>query len=103
MNDVPTLGEHLKNLAQGYRDTHLALETQYQKMESPEAFLVQLKHREAALLSRFRLVQKNLLASLEEEELKKAIELSKIFDEIRVINEFAIQTLVGKEGDTEVD
>lgn len=103
MNDVPTLVEHLKNLAQGYRDTHLALETQYQKMESPEAFLVQLKHREAALLSRFRLVQKNLLASLEEEELKKAIELSKIFDEIRVINEFAIQTLVGKEGDTEVD
>ena len=103
MNDVPTLVEHLKNLAQGYRDTHLALETQYQKMESPEAFLVQLKYREAALLSRFRLVQKNLLASLEEEELEKAIELSKIFDEIRVINEFAIQTLVGKEGDTEVD
>lgn len=103
MNDVPALVEHLKNLAQGYRDTHLALETQYQKMESPEAFLVQLKHREAALLSRFRLVQKNLLASLEEEELEKAIELSKIFDEIRVINEFAIQTLVGKEGDTEVD
>ena len=103
MNDVPTLVEHLKNLAQGYRDTHLALETQYQKMESPEAFLVQLKHREAALLSRFRLVQKNLLASLEEEELEKIIELSKIFDEIRVINEFAIQTLVGKEGDTEVN
>ena len=103
MNDVPTLVEHLKNLAQGYRDTHLALETQYQKMESPEAFLVQLKHREAALLSRFRLVQKNLLASLEEEELEKAIELSKIFDEIRVINEFAIQTLVGKEGDMEGD
>jgi hypothetical protein len=103
MNDVPTLVEHLKNLAQGYHDTHLALETQYRKMESPEAFLVQLKHREAALLSRFRLVQKNLLASLEEEELEKAIELSKIFDEIRVINEFAIQTLVGKESDTEVD
>jgi len=103
MNDVPTLVEHLKNLAQGYRDTHLALETQYQKMESPEAFLVQLKHREAALLSRFRLVQKNLLASLEEEELEKAIELSKIFDEIRVINEFAIQTLVGKESKTEAE
>jgi hypothetical protein len=103
MNDVPTLVEHLKNLAQGYHDTHLALETQYRKMESPEAFLVQLKHREAALLGRFRLVQKNLLASLEEEELEKAIELSKIFDEIRVINEFAIQTLVGKESDTEVD
>jgi hypothetical protein len=100
MNDVPTLVEHLKNLAQGYHDTHLALETQYRKMESPEEFLAELRHREATLLSRFRLVQKNLLASLEEEELEKAIELSRIFDEIRVINEFAIQTLVGKDSET---
>lgn len=100
MNDVPTLVEHLKNLAQGYRDTHLALQAQYRKMESPEEFLAELKHREAALLSRFRLVQKNLLASLEEEELEKAIELSRIFDEIRVINEFAIQTLIGKDSET---
>ena len=59
MNDVPALVEHLKNLAQGYRDNHLALQTQYRKMESPEAFLIELKHREAALLSRFRLVQKD--------------------------------------------
>ena len=50
MNEVPTLVEHLKNLAQGYHDTHLALQAQYSKMESPEAFLVELKHREAVLL-----------------------------------------------------
>ena len=96
MNDVPTVVEHLKNLAQGYHDAHLALQAQYSEIESPEEFFVELKHREAALLSRFRLVQKHLLASLEDEELEKAIELSRIFDEIRVINEFLIQTLVGK-------
>ena len=97
MNEVPTLVEHLKNLAQGYRDAHLALQAQYREMESSQEFFVELKHREAALLSRFRRVQKHLLASLEDDELEKAIELSKIFDEIRVINEFVIQTLVGKD------
>jgi hypothetical protein len=100
MNEVPTLVEHLKKLAQGYHDTHLALQAQYRKMGSPEEFLVELKHREAALLSRFRLVQKHLLASLEDDELEKAIELSRIFDEVRVINEFVIQTLVGKNSET---
>jgi hypothetical protein len=48
-------------------------------------------------------VQKHLLASLEDEELEKAIELSRIFDEIRVINEFLIQKLVGQESETGVD
>jgi hypothetical protein len=48
-------------------------------------------------------VQKHLLASLEDDELEKAIELSRIFDEIRVINEFVIQTLVGKDSETEAD
>jgi hypothetical protein len=97
MKEVPTLVEHLKNLAQGYHDAHLALQAQYREMESPQEFFVELKHREEALLSRFRRVQKHLLASLEDDELEKAIELSKIFDEIRVINEFVIQTLVGKD------
>jgi hypothetical protein len=97
MNEVPTLVEHLKYLAQGYHEAHQALQAQYREMESPHEFFVELKHREAALLSRFREVQKHLLASLEDDELEKAIELSKIFDEIRVINEFAIQTLVGKD------
>ncbi len=103
MNEVHTVVEHLKNLAQGYHDAQLALQAQYRETESPEEFFVELKHREAALLSRFRLVQKHLLASLEDEELEKAIELSRIFDEIRVINEFLIQTLVGKDSETGAD
>ncbi|MGD8253425.1 MAG: hypothetical protein PVJ11_00465 [Syntrophobacterales bacterium] len=103
MNEIPTVVEHLKTLAQGYHDAQLALQAQYRETESPEQFFVELKHREAALLSRFRLVQKHLLASLEDEELEKAIELSRIFDEIRVINEFLIQKLVGQESETGVD
>ena len=103
MNEVPTVVEHLKDLAQGYHDAHQALQAQYSEIESPEEFFVELKHREAALLSRFRLVQKHLLASLEDEELEKAIELSKIFDEIRVINEFFIQTLVGKDSEAKTE
>ena len=103
MNEVPTVVEHLKNLAQGYHDAQLALQAQYREIESPEEFFVELKHREAALLSRFRLVQKHFLAALEDEELEKAIELSRIFDEIRVINEFLIQTLVGKDSETKAD
>jgi hypothetical protein len=103
MNEVPTVVELLKNLAQGYHDAQLTLQAQYREIESPEKFFVELKHREAALLSRFRLVQKHLLASLEDEELEKAIELSRIFDEIRLINEFLIQTLVGKDSETGAD
>lgn len=103
MNEVPTVVKHLKNLAQGYHDARLALQAQYRQIESPEEFFVELKHREEALLSRFRLVQKHLLACLEDEELEKAIELSRIFDEIMVINEFIIQTLAGKESDTRPD
>lgn len=103
MNEVPTVVEHLKNLAQSYHDAHLALQARYHDRESPEKFFVELKHREEALLSRFRIVQKDLLTCLEDEELEKAIELSRIFDEIRVINEFLIQTLVGKESETKTD
>jgi hypothetical protein len=103
MDEVPTVVEHLKNLAQGYHDAHLALQAQYREAESPDEFFVKLKNREADLLSRFRLVQKHLLTSLEDDELEKAIELSRIFDEIRVINEFLIQTLAGKNSETEAD
>lgn len=97
MNDIPAFLQHLKKLAQGYHETYLALETRYQEVQSKDEFLIELKQREAALLNRFRLVQKQLLASLEEEELENALELSKIFDEIRVINQFVIQALA--EGD----
>ncbi len=97
MNDIPAFLQHLKKLAQAYRETHLALETRYQEVQSKDEFLIELKQREGALLNRFRLVQKQLLASLEEEELENALELSKIFDEIRLINQFVIQALI--EGD----
>jgi hypothetical protein len=98
MNDIPPLAEHLKTLAHNYREIYLALESRYEKMQSPEHFLLELKEREAALIDRFRLVQKELLSMLKEGELDKLLELSSIFDEIRVINQFIIQTVV--EADT---
>ena len=93
MKEVPTVAEHLKKLAQNYRDIHLTLQSQYQEMTSTEDFLEELKQREAALINRFRLVQQQLLATLKEEELEKVLELSRVFDEIRIISQFAIQTL----------
>ncbi len=93
MNEVPTVSEHLKKLAQDYRDTHLALQTRYRVMTSVVDFLAELKQREAVLMNRFRLLQHQLLATLREEELEKTLELSRVFDEIRIINQFTIQTL----------
>jgi hypothetical protein len=105
MNDVPKVVEHLKRLAQNYRDTHLAFETRCKEMTSAAVFLAELKQREATLLNRFRLLQQQLLASLEEDELEKMLELSEIFDEIRVINHFALQavTEANKPGDEQVE
>ena len=97
MNDVPAFVEHLKKLAQDYHETHHSLETRYQEMESAEEFLVELRQQESALLNRFRLVQNQLFASLDEESLEKAVELCRIFDQVRIINQFAIQALVEKE------
>ena len=94
MNDLPPFAEHLKTLAQDYRETYLALEARYQEMESPEEFLLELKEREASLIDRFRLVQRELFSVIKAGELEKLLELSKIFDEIRVINQFIIQTVV---------
>jgi len=93
MNDISPVVEHLKKLAQDYHDAHSALQTRCQDAQSEDEFLVELKQREAALVSRFRVVQKQLFISLEEEALEKALELSRIFDEIRIINEFTLQTL----------
>jgi hypothetical protein len=105
MNDVPKVVEHLKRLAQNYRDTHLALETRCKEMTSAAVFLAELKQREATLSNRFRLVQQQLLASLEKEELEKMLELSEIFDEIRVINHFALQAVAeaNKPADEQVE
>lgn len=103
MNDVPAFVEHLKKLAQDYHDTHHSLETSYREMESAEEFLVELRQQESELLNRFRLVQNQLLASLEEEILEEAVELCRIFDQVRLINQFAIQTLIAKESETGAD
>jgi hypothetical protein len=94
MNDLPPFAEHLKTLAQDYRETYLALEARYQEMVSPVEFLLELKQREASLIDRFRLVQKELFSEIGAGELDKLLELSRIFDEIRVINQFIIQTVV---------
>lgn len=105
MNDIPKVVEHLKRLAQHYSDTHLALETRWGERTSAAEFLAELNQREAALSNRFRLVQQQLLASLQEAELEKMLELSKIFDEIRVINQFVQKTIaeVNKQADRQVE
>ena len=94
MNDLPPFAEHLKTLARNYRETYVNLESRYQEMQSPEEFLFELKQREAALIDRFRLIQKEWFSVIKERELDKLLELSSIFDEIRVINQFIIQTVV---------
>ncbi len=94
MNDLPPFAEHLKTLAHNYRETYLALESRYQEMRLPEEFLLELKQREATLIDRFRLVQKELFSVIKAGELDRLLELSRIFDEIRVINQFIIQTVV---------
>jgi hypothetical protein len=93
MSEVPAVAAHLKKLAQDYRNTHLAMQTRYQQLTTAEDFLVELKQREAALMNRFRLLQHQLLATLEKEELEKMLELSRVCDEMRIINQFAIQAL----------
>ena len=102
MNHVPPFVEHLKKLAQDYHDTHHSLETRYREMESPEDFLVEIRKQEASLLNRFRLLQQKLLASLDEEELEKAVELCRVFDQIRIINQFAVQALSKMNSSTSV-
>jgi hypothetical protein len=94
MNDVPEIAEHLRALAQNYHDTHLALEKRYGETTSAEAFLAELRQREALLVDRFRRVQHQLIASVKEEDLEKILDFCRIFDEVRVINQFTIQTLL---------
>lgn len=95
MNDLPPFAEHLKTLARNYRETYLALESRYLQMQSPEEFLLELKQQEATLIDRLRLVQKELFSVIEARELDKLLELSGIFDEIRLINQFMLQTVIG--------
>jgi hypothetical protein len=72
-------------------------------MESAEKFLVELRQQESELLNRFRMVQNQLLASLDEEILEEAVELCRIFDQVRIINQFVIQALIAKGSETEAD
>jgi len=102
MNNVPAYLDHLKKLAQDYHESHLSLETRYRETESAEEFLAEIRKQEAALLNRLRLVQQELLASLDHEALEKAVELCKIFDQIRIINQFVVQALVEMHSETSV-
>jgi hypothetical protein len=87
------VAEHLKKLARDYRDTRSALQARYRETTSAEDFLAELRQREAAATNRFRLLQQHLLTALNEEELEKILELSRAFDEIRIINQFTILAL----------
>ncbi len=93
MNEAPAVAEHLKKLAQDYHDTHSALHARYRETSSAEDFLAELRQREAALTNRFRLLQQHLLTALNEEELENMLELSRVFDEIRLINQFTLLAL----------
>ena len=93
MNDAPPVVEHLRKLAEDYRTVHLELQERYREMNSLEEFLAELRQREAALLDRFRLVQQQLIGALQDESLTKMLDLSRIFDEMRVISLFTVQAL----------
>jgi hypothetical protein len=96
MNDMPAVAEHLRTLAQQYHDTHRGLEERYQHMTAPDAFLAELRQRETMLVDRFRSVQHQLLGSMKDEDLEKVMDLCRAFDEIRLVNQFAIQTIQEK-------
>ncbi|MBW1979839.1 MAG: hypothetical protein JRJ12_01345 [Deltaproteobacteria bacterium] len=93
MKDVPPAVERLKELAENYRQIHQALQKRYSEVESTDDFVAELRYREASLLDRFRTLQQQLIASLQGEDLEQLLDLSRIFDEIRVINLFTIQAL----------
>ena len=95
MSDISPAAGHLRKLAQDYRDAYLSMQKRYQEMTSSGDFLAELEQREARLLERFRRVQQEMLASLTGQELEKAMQLCGIFDQIRVINQFALQVLMG--------
>jgi hypothetical protein len=88
-----TIQDHLKALAKEYRDHHLVLQKRYQETSSADDFVAELRRRESALVDRFRLVQINLLGLLQGEHLNLMLDLSRIFDEMRVVNSFAVQVL----------
>jgi hypothetical protein len=91
MSEVSPIQDHLRKLAEDYRNHHVGLQKRYQKMASAEEFIAELRGREAALVDRFRLAQLKLLNSLQGDHLNLMLDLSRIFDEMRVVHTFALQ------------
>jgi hypothetical protein len=93
MSDALPVQEHLRKLAEDYRNHHAALQERYQQAASAEEFTAELRRRESALVDRFRLVQLRLLGSLQGDHLSLMLDLSRIFDEMRVVHTFALHVL----------
>jgi hypothetical protein len=91
MSEVPPIQDHLRKLAEDYRTHHVGLQERYREMASAAEFIAELRQRESALVDRFRLVQLKLLSSLQGDQLNFMLDLSRIFDEIRVVHTFALQ------------
>jgi hypothetical protein len=98
MNEPSPIQDHLRTLAEEYRNHHLALQKRYQETTAADDFVAELRRRESALVDRFRLVQIKLLGSLRGEHLNLMLDISRIFDEIRVVNSFAVQALTETRG-----
>jgi hypothetical protein len=98
MNKPSPIQDHLKALAEEYRNHHLALQKHYQEITATDDFIAELRRRESALVDRFRLLQIKLLGSLQGEHLNLMLDLSRVFDEMRVINSFAVQVLTETRG-----
>jgi hypothetical protein len=93
MSEVSPIQDHLRKLAEDYRNHHVALQKRYQEMASAEEFIAELRRRDSALVDRFRLVQLRLLGLLQGDQLSLMLDLSRIFDEMRVVHAFALQVL----------
>jgi hypothetical protein len=93
MSETSPIQDHLKSLAEEYRSHHVSLQKRYQEAASTEEFIAELRRRDSALVDRFRLVQIRLIASLQGDHLSLMLDLSRVFDEMRVVHTFALQVL----------
>ena len=91
MSETSPIQDHLKKLAEDYRNHHVALQKRYQEAASAEEFIAELRRRDSTLVDRFRSVQLKLIGSLQGDHLNLMLNLSRIFDEIRVVHTFALQ------------
>jgi hypothetical protein len=93
VSEATPVQDHLRRLAEDYRNHHVALQKRYQEAASVEEFLAELRQRDSVLVDRFRLVQLKLLGLLQADSLSLMLDLSRIFDEMRVVQTFALQVL----------